>query len=219
MTNPSRAGRKRAAMPARLRRCGWRAPASAAKPPTSTRASVASRAAGQHHVGVAAPDDSPRPRDGVTAGGAGRDDAEVGALRAEGDGRHSGARLPIAIGIRTATCGRVRRSPISSTWSARVWMPPMRSRSRAGPLGELGLPVAPGAQPGPSPDVPPLARADVAVVAPLLLAVEDAGGIEALDLGGDAVGQARRIELRDRGTPERPASIRPRWWRRRDPAQ
>ncbi len=46
---------------------------------------------------------------------------------------------------------------------------------------------------------------DVAVGPPHLLAVEDVGRVEVLDLGGDPDGQARGIEAGHVATPDRPA--------------
>ncbi len=116
------------------------------------------------------------------------------------------ARLGIAIGMKN---GLIRSGPFSTEIS--------------GLLGEGGAATDPGPEDDPGPfgeePVEPIREAGVgqrlarrhegelrvAVVAALLLAVEDEGRVEVRDLAGDPRGHARRVEGGDRPMPERPA--------------
>ena len=157
------------------------------------------RAAGEHHVRVAAADRLPGLADGVAAGRAGGDDAEVGTLRPEDDGDH--ARRQVADGHRDEE-GRHSVRALLAHEQDLVGQgsdaADAGADDDAGPLG-LGT-LEPSREPG---LVHRLTgrherELDVAVVAALVLAIEDRRGVEIPYLGGDACGQARRIELRDR---------------------
>ena len=156
------------------------------------------RTAGEHHVGVAAPDRLPGLADGVAAGGAGGDDAEVRALRTEEDGDHT--RGQVADRHRDQERRHAVRALLAHQQNLIGEGPDAADAGAdddAGPFGQL--PFEAGRQPG---LIHGLAggderELDVAVVAALLLAVEDRGWVEVLDLGGDPGRKARRIELRD----------------------
>ena len=132
--------------------------------------------AGEHHVGVAAPDRLPGLADGVAARGAGGHDAEVGALRAEDDGDHAGRQVADGHG------DQERRHAVRALLAHQQDLlgqgadpADARPDDDAGPLGQLAF--QPAGQAG---LVHRLARRherelDVAVGAALLLAVEDDG--------------------------------------------
>ena len=153
---------------------------------------------GKHHVRVPPADRLPGLADGVTPGGTGGDDAEVGALRTKGDGDHTGGK--VGDGHRDQEWRHPVRALLAHQENLVGQCPDAADAGAdddAGPFGQLAFQAG-----GQSGLIHGLARChqselDVAVVAALVLAVEDRRGIEALDLAGDSHRQPRRIELRD----------------------
>ena len=156
-------------------------------------------AAGEHHLGVPAPDRLPRLADRVTAGGAGGDDREVRPERAAvdrdlagpdvGDAHRDEERAdPVraALGVDRDVVGQG-----ADAAEARAEDDPGRLGQGAfEPLGQAGRVhrLARGDE----------AERDVAVRPAELLAVEDMARVEVADLAGDLRGDPRRVERGDR---------------------
>jgi len=163
------------------------------------------RAAGQHHVRVAATNRLPRLADGVAAGRTGGDDAEVGSLRSEEDRDH--ARCQVADGHRDEEGGHSIRPLLAHEQDLVGQSSNAADAGADDHAGSLGFRAFESRrEPG---LVHRLAgrherQLNVAIVSALVFAIEDRRRIEILDLGGDAGGQPRGIELCD-GTHARSA--------------
>src|SRR6185503_16687666 len=160
------------------------------------------RSTGDHRLGVAAADRLPGLADRMPAGRAGGHGREVRAGHAEADRHLSGADIgdahrdeERADPVRSA--GGVDRDALDERPDTAQPGP----EDHAGPPGLLALHargqarLVHGLTRGHQPEL------DVAVRPPHLLLVEDAGGIEVLDLTGDPGLEAGRVEGRDPGDP------------------
>ncbi len=152
-------------------------------------------AAGDHHVGVAAADHVHRLADGVGAGGAGRNDAEVRPARAELDGHDAGANVADEGGdgegrdFARAAVVELLELGLVGEHAADAG-----ADDDADAVGVLGVHAQAGVGPG------LLGRAEsevgVAVVSTRLLRVHELLDVPALHLGAHLGGEGRRVELR-----------------------
>src|SRR5450759_1192208 len=147
---------------------------------------------------IAALDRLPGLANGVAAGGASGDDAEVRALRAKDDGDHAGRQVADRHGDQE---GRHAGGALLAHEQDLLGQGPDAADARpdddAGPFGQLPFQV-----PGQAGLVHCLvgsheSELDVAVVATLILAIENGRRVEVLDLSRDPGRQARWIELGD----------------------